>query len=115
MQMAQTAGNKDRKMKKKLWLLLVTGIAYLPAALAEENKRSHLKCYLQLEDNSKIVHHFVNNDQEDNQFIASISLRSVFMADGVSEKKIQTVYECVDIKNNFKSNEAIVVEKTTPF
>lgn len=115
MQMVQTVGNRDKKMKTKLWLIFATGVFFASATTAEENPRSHLKCYLQLEDNSKVVHHFVNNGGEHELFIDSLSQRGVFMADGVTEQRIQTVYECVDLKSNFKSKDAIEVEKNTPF
>ncbi len=115
MQTVQTAGNKETKMKTNLWLLLIAGVAFSSATVAQEKTRSHIKCYLQLEDKSKIVHHFVNTGGEDKLFIASLTERSVFMADGVSEQKIISVYECVALKNSFKNKDAKKVEKDTPF
>ncbi len=115
MQMVLTVGNRDIKMKAKLWLLLATSIAFPMATVAQENTRSHLKCYLQLEDNSKVVHQFVNGGAGEKAFINSLAGRSVFMADGVTEKKIESVYECVALKNNFRRKDAIAVEKNTPF
>ena len=102
-------------MKNKLWLILATGIVFSSATIAQEKTRSQLKCYLQLEGKSEIVHHFVNSGQEDKEFIDSLTQRSVFMADGLSEKKIYSVYECVDVKSNFKNKDALVVVKSTPF
>ncbi len=115
MQMALTAGNRGRKMKIKLWLLLATGVLFSSVMVAEEKKRSHFKCYLQLEDKSEVVHHFVNSGVEDKLFINSLAQRGIFMADGITEKKIKSVYECVEFKSNFKNKDAVAVEKNTPF
>ncbi|MCP4324845.1 MAG: hypothetical protein GY951_04620 [Psychromonas sp.] len=103
-------------MKTKLWLLLATGVVFSSVAVAEDKERSYIKCYLQLDDKSEIVHQFVNSGEGDNkQFIESLAQRGIFMADGVTEKKIQSVYECVELKSNFKNKKAVAVEKNTPF
>jgi len=115
MQTVQTVGNRDRNMNTKLWLILATGIAFSSATSAEDKVRSHLKCYLQLEDKSEVVHHFVNSGTEEKLFIDSLTQRGVFMSDGVSEKQIQKVHECVAIKSNFKNKDAVELEKNTPF
>lgn len=94
---AQIAGNKESKMKTILFL--IAGIAFSSGALAQEDKRQHLKCHLQLEDESRIVHHFVHTEKESKEFIDTLTERSVFMADGVTKRKIIAVYECVDIKD----------------
>lgn len=110
----QTAGNKETKMKTILWL--IAGLAFSSSSVfSKETKREHYKCYLQLEDESRSVHHFVNTQLESNAFISALNGRSVFMADGVTEKIIVEVYECVDIKENFKNNDALRLEQNTPF
>jgi hypothetical protein len=100
-------------MKTILWL--IAGIAFSLSALAQENKREHLKCYLQLEDKSDIVHYFVNTEKVNKEFIETLTELPVFMADGVTEKTIITVYECVEIKASFRNKDAITLEKNTPF
>ena len=113
--MVPIAGNRDNKMKTKLWLILATSVAFSSATIAQDKVRSHLKCHLLLEDKSEIVHHFVNTGQESKLFIESLTQRSVFMADGVTEQKIDAVYECVELKSHFKNKEAVIIEKNTPF
>jgi hypothetical protein len=100
-------------MKKILWL--IAAISFSFSAFAQENKREHLKCYLQLEDKSDIVHYFVNTEKVNEDFIETLTELPVFMADGVTEKKIITVYECVGIKANFRNKDATILEKNTPF
>lgn len=102
-------------MKVTLGLILIAGITLSSSLYAQEKVRTHLKCYLQLEDKSAIVHHFVNTDKESKEFIENLTQGTVFMADGITEQKIVEVYECVDIKGYFKSKEAQTVEENTPF
>ncbi|WP_022941664.1 TapY2 family type IVa secretion system protein [Psychromonas hadalis] len=102
-------------MKTKLGLILVVGFALSTSLLAKESQRIHLKCHLQLEDKSDIVHHFVHTEKEDKPFVESLTARTVFMQDGVTEQKIIQAYECVDIKSTFKSREAVTLEENTPF
>ena len=71
-------------MKMKLGLLLITSLLLSSTVAAQDKKRVQLKCYLQLEDSSKVVHGFVNTKSSNKEFIASLPTRSVFMADGVT-------------------------------
>lgn len=102
-------------MKRKLRFILIVAGLYSSMNIAQEQTRSHLKCYLQLENGSKIVHHFVNAGEEKKVYIESLTKKNVFMEDGVTKQKIETVYECVDMQNNFKDKQAIKVEKNTAF
>lgn len=102
-------------MKIKLGLVLIIGGLLASTIIAKEQTRLHLKCYLQLENKSKIVHHFVNSGEANKSYIESLSKRSVFMSDGVTKQKITNIYECVAIKNSFKNKEALSVEKNTDF
>ena len=110
----QIAGNREIRMKIKLWLLLVVGGVLSSTAFAQEKVRTHLKCHLQLQDKTDIIHHFVNTEKDNKRFIDMLTERSVFMSDGVSEQAISLVHECVETKDSFKSEEAITLEKNTP-
>lgn len=102
-------------MKIKIGLILISGLFFSSVNIAQEKNRTHLKCHLQLEDKSDIVHYFVNTESSNEGFIAGLPELPVFMADGITEQKIVTVYECVETKNNFKGKEAIALEKRTAF
>lgn len=99
----------------KIYLLLVAGLMVSSLSLAQEKTRAHLKCHLQLADKSDIVHHFVNTEKSTKEFVASLPTLPVFMADGVTEQTIKTVYECVDAQGRFKGDKAIELEKNTAF
>lgn len=102
-------------MKISLWLIGGLGVAFSFSLFAENETRLHKKCYLQIENQTKIVHQFVSNLKSDRAFIDSLSGKDVFMADGKTKQKITSVYECVDMKARFNSREAAELEKNTAF
>ena len=113
--MELTVGNREIKMKTRILLVMAVTLAFSVAAFAQKVTRIQLKCYIQLEDKAKIIHHFVSSNKDTVQFIAQLTGRTVFMADGVTKKKILAVYECVDSQNGFKNKAAVKLEKITPF
>ena len=96
-------------------LVAMLGIVLSASTFAKNEIRLHKKCYLQIEDNSHIVHQFVTSESNDKKFSASLSSSMVFMEDGKTEQKIMTVYECVDTDSDFKNKKAKEVEKNTAF
>ncbi|PKF61217.1 hypothetical protein CW745_11325 [Psychromonas sp. psych-6C06] len=102
-------------MKTKYWLIGLLGITITSFATAKNELRIPIKCYVQIEDNSNIVHQFVSNEKNSKQFASQLIGKPVFMVDGKTEQTIITVYECVDNKSNFKNKEAIKLERNTPF
>ena len=94
---------------------LIIGIAILLFSSFTFAKREHLKCYLQLDDKSNIIERFVYQNQTKDEFVGSLVNSTVFMADGVSTKKIKKIYECVNTLQQFVNGKAVKLEKKTPF
>ena len=102
-------------MKIKLFLLLMSTVIYSSTTVAQQPTREHIKCYLQIADQSRVISQFVITDQDKKQFIDDLPKRSVFMSDGKTEQQIVTVYECVELDGRFKNQNANDLEKVTPF
>lgn len=84
-------------------------------ANAQQEVRSHIKCHLQIQDQSTIIHQFVLTGQNKDEFVDRLTKKTVFMADGNTEQQIITVYECVDLNSDFKGEKVINIEKNSPF
>ncbi len=102
-------------MFKKVFVTLTVALLCNPLFAADNSNREHYKCYIQLMDKSKIVHQFVTAESSKKEFMQQLVSRSVFASDGVTSLKINDIYECVKVKDNFKSKEARKVEAETPF
>jgi len=102
-------------MRLKMCLLAVFGVVISASTFAKNETRLHRKCYLQIEDNSHIVHQFVTSESNTKKFSASLNGRTIFMADGKTEQKIVTSYECIDVDSKFKNERANEIEKITAF
>ena len=104
-------------MKQKLLIMTLTGLIFSPYLFADNTdiQRKHIKCYLQLEDKSNVVHQFVYSKQPQQDFMGNLVGWKVFQEDGVSFLKIKTVYECAEISNIFKNKQAKELEAVTPF
>ncbi|WP_028864178.1 TapY2 family type IVa secretion system protein [Psychromonas aquimarina] len=104
-------------MKQKFLIMILAGLIFSPS-LSADNKdvqRRHLKCYLQLEDKSSVVHQFVYSEQTQQEFVNDLVGEKVFQQDGVSFLKIKSVYECVEAGKSFKNRQAKELEAATPF
>lgn len=99
----------------KISLFITAFMAVLCAAnVSAKEQREHLKCYLQIEDKSQIVKQFVVTDTATKTFISQLIGHSVYLADGVTKKKIIQVYECTDLETKFSGADAAELEKNTP-
>ncbi|WP_019615578.1 TapY2 family type IVa secretion system protein [Psychromonas ossibalaenae] len=95
-----------------LWILL--GSIFSVNA-QEVLPRKHLKCYLQLEDKSKVIGQFVYQKETKRIFIENIKGSKFFLSDGVSFIKISKTIECVDLNDDFRNRKAMQLERITPF
>lgn len=106
-------------MNKKLLSIIFTVFLLTPFSFAlsaeKTAERIHYKCYLQLSNQSTVVSRFVSVDQSQSEFLNGLPGRLVYAADGVTGVAIETIYECVNSKQRFKSKQARDLEANTPF
>jgi len=100
-------------MKTKFYL--IAGVLLALSSNTFAGQYSSLKCHLALEDNSTHIRHFSFKDQDTRSFVANLVNESVFMSDGVTQKKIVDVYECIARGARFSTEEANELEERTGF
>lgn len=98
-------------------MLIMVFVAPLSFAqpLKRNSERIHYKCYLMLSDKSEVVHHFISSKKTLSLFMAELSSRPVYAADGITGLTIKTIYQCVTAKQSFKSKPASALEEKTPY
>ncbi|WP_354623361.1 TapY2 family type IVa secretion system protein [Psychromonas sp. MME2] len=105
-------------MNIKSTILLLT-LFISPIVAAKDGTQSELrvryKCYLNLSNDSVVVHHFVSDKNKRQEFEKSLSSRVVFAADGITSWQIKDIYECVPAKQVFANKKARELEAKTPF
>jgi hypothetical protein len=102
-------------MKSKLLLVMLMTLLITPLSFAKNSERLHYKCYVQLSDQSDVVHRFVSAEKSQSEFEEGLPGSIVYSSDGVTGLKIITVYQCVGAKQSFKNKQAITIEAKTPF
>ena len=106
-------------MKNKQLSLILMVCLIIPFSVVQSqvntDQRIHYKCYLQLADQSKVIHRFVRVGKTQQEFEEGLPGSIVYSQDGVTGELIKTVYQCVESKQQFKSNEAVRLEAETPF
>lgn len=103
------------RMPTRAIIGVAVSVLFCNTVLAETKERQTIKCYLQLEDKSNIVHQFVSTKGADKDFTDGVIGKGVFMADGKSEVAVINVHECVLLNESFKNKTAQKLEKNTPF
>lgn len=119
--LAQIVGNKDTVMNSKFLHLkhiklstcLFAG-CLLSTLPTQAEAREHYTCYIQLEDQSKIIHQFVAVDESKSELLERLPTQLVFEKDGVTSQSILTIYECVTGKQQFVNAQARQLVRTTP-
>lgn len=101
--------------KKILMGLFILSLSGASLSLQAAGARIDYKCYVQLEDQSKVVRGFVSENTSLYSFGKSILGEKVYFADGVTSSNIIAVMECINSKKTFITREALMVAKKTKF
>ncbi|AGH80364.1 hypothetical protein PCNPT3_02110 [Psychromonas sp. CNPT3] len=103
------------RIKKILFGLFILLLSTYSFAEPKPRETLKYKCYVQLEDQSKVIREFNSVIRSSPVLAKSLLGEKVYFSDGVSSSNVIHVMECVLPKHNFIGQEAFSVSKKTKF
>ncbi|MDA7745765.1 TapY2 family type IVa secretion system protein [Psychromonas sp.] len=95
-------------------LAMTTLLVFTSSLSYAAEERVTYTCFVELEDQSKVVHQFVYKNKNKEEFLLQLPGSTAYSSDGITGLKIKSVMECVTGNATFKNKDARVKSETTP-